>query len=145
MTLKLIRYTLDTYLCHFLHSKNSNEDVEHKTLIQIHRISRCLVPCHPSVTPDHPHRKCQVLDTAALRLELIQQRDRWWKLQEETQVRNLSRFDLFFRQSTELAVRLTHQAVALQDGIRRIFLDCLRADHADQVKINVNEIRNPGN
>ena len=127
----MCRLTLDMYLCHFLHSRNCNEDVEHKTLIQIHRISRCLVPCHPP--PPHPHRKCQVLDTAVLRRELIQQRDRWWKHQEETQLRILSRFDVLYRSSTDPAIRLTHQAVAMQHATRRIFLDRLRRDHGDQV------------
>ena len=48
-------------------------------------------------------------------------------------MRILSRFDVLYRSSTDPAIRLTHQAVAMQHAIRRVFLDRLRRHHGNQV------------
>jgi len=120
-------YKLDTYLCHFLHSRNCAEDVEYSTLIRIHCISRCLVPYHP-------RRKCQVLDLLQIRAQLNAERKSWWIQQEEIQTRILSRYDLLTKSVAETAAKWTVQTVDTQQGIRRIFQDRIKKDHGSLIQ-----------
>ena len=121
--------TLDTYLCHFLHTRNcdADGDVEHGTLIRIHCISRCLVPFYPSRS-----RRCQVLDLEQLKRQLDNERQTWWRCQEEAQSRILARYDDHLRQLTETAARWTRATVEVQHKIRQMFLDLLRHDHGSK-------------
>ena len=120
------RYTLDTYLCHFLHSRKFADNVEHSTLIRIHCISRCLVP-------SYQRRRCQVLDPAQLKEQLELDRNCWWRAQEEAQSRILSRYDPLVRQTADVAAKWTALAVESQNAIRRLFLNRLRRDHGSKV------------
>ncbi|XP_057369283.1 lysosomal-trafficking regulator-like [Daphnia carinata] len=118
--------TLDTYLCHFLHSRKFTDNVEHTTLIKIHCISRCLVGSHQS-------RRCQVLDPAQLKEQFEIDRSIWWRTQEEAQIRILSRYDALVRQTADVAAKWTTVAVGTQNNIRRLFLNRLRRDHGSKV------------
>lgn len=100
--------------------------MEHSTLIRIHCISRCLVP-------SFERRRCQVLDPAQLREQLELERNSWWKTQEESQSRILSRFDTLVRLTAEIATKWTTLSVESQNSIRRLFLDRLRRDHGSKV------------
>ena len=113
------RNTFSAYLGHFLHS-NRTDNVDHTTLIRMHCISQCL---------SQSNRVFQVLDVHQLRNQRIQERDSRWKMFEEYQQRILQRFDSLYRHSAEVAVRMTHETVELQHGIRRRFLNTLRVHH----------------
>ena len=120
------RDTLDAYLCHFLNSRKFADSMEHSTLIRIHCISRCLVT-------SYQRRRCQVLDPVQLKENLQVERSCWWRMQEESQSRILSRFDPLIRQTADIASKWTSLVVDAQNGVRRVFLKLLRRDHGSKI------------
>lgn len=114
--MKLSRYTLNTYLNHFLNS-SWTENMEHGTLVRIHSISRCLAPV--VVSAESSRRRYQVLDMDDLLNQLVDHRQGYWRACEENQLKILGRYDCVYRKSAECAVRFTHEAVDFQHRIRQ--------------------------
>ena len=100
--------------------------MEHSTLIRIHCISRCL-------RPSTHRRRCQVLDLIRLKERLQSDRQSWWRMQEEAQIRLLSRYDQLIRQTCDVAAKWTALSVESQNSVRHLFLKRLRRDHGSTI------------